>query len=66
MRSGGADPPDNGPAALADRTAFLLRDNTLFRRIARAGRSLAEGRFDARRMVAGYPEVASEALAGRW
>lgn len=58
--------PDNDPAALAGRTAGLLRDDTLFRRIARAGRTMAEGRFDVRRMVAGYLEVASEALSGRW
>jgi glycosyltransferase involved in cell wall biosynthesis len=58
--------PDCDPVALADRTACLLRDNTLFRRFARGGRSIAEDRFDVRRMVAGYLEVASDASAGRW
>jgi glycosyltransferase involved in cell wall biosynthesis len=58
--------PDSDPVALADRTVRLLRDNTLFLRIARAGRSLAEDRFDVRRMVAGYIDVASEMVTGRW
>jgi glycosyltransferase involved in cell wall biosynthesis len=58
--------PDSDPVALAVRTVRLLRDNTLFRRIARAGRSLAEARFNVRRMVAGYLEVASEMVTGRW
>jgi glycosyltransferase involved in cell wall biosynthesis len=58
--------PEGKPAALADRTARLLRDNAHYRRIARAGRFLAENRFDVRRMVAGYLEVASEASTGRW
>ena len=58
--------PDSDPVALADRTVRLLRDNTLFLRIARAGRSLAEDRFDVRRMVAGYIDVASEMATGRW
>jgi glycosyltransferase involved in cell wall biosynthesis len=58
--------PEGDPAALADRTALLLRDNANYRRIALAGRSLAEDRFNVRRMVAGYLEVASEMVAGRW
>ena len=58
--------PEGDPVALADSTIRLLRDNTLFRRIARAGRSLAEDRFNVRRMVAGYLEVASEMVTGRW
>jgi len=58
--------PESDPVALADRTTRLLRDNTLFRRIALAGRSLAENRFNVRRMVADYLEVASEMVAGRW
>lgn len=58
--------PESDPAALADRTARLLRDDTLFRRIARVGRSFVEDRFDVRRMVAGYLDVASEAMTGRW
>lgn len=57
---------ESDPAALAGRTIRLLRDDALFLRIARAGRSLAEDRFDVRRMVAGYLEVASEMVAGRW
>jgi glycosyltransferase involved in cell wall biosynthesis len=57
---------DGDPVALAGRTSCLLRDNALFRRIARAGRSMAEDRFDVRRMVAGHLAVASEALTGRW
>jgi glycosyltransferase involved in cell wall biosynthesis len=58
--------PECDPVSLADRTIRLLRDDALFRRIARAGRSLAEDRFDVRRMVAGYLEVASEMVTGRW
>ena len=58
--------PDCAPVALADCTIRLLQDNALFRRIAQAGRSLAEVRFDVRRTVAGYLEVASDMVAGRW
>jgi len=58
--------PDSDPAALADRTIRLVRDNALFGTIARAGRAIAEDRFDVRRMVAGYLDVASEMVAGRW
>jgi glycosyltransferase involved in cell wall biosynthesis len=58
--------PESDPVALADRTIRLLRDNMLFLRIARAGRLLAEDRFDVRRMVAGYLEVASEIVTGCW
>lgn len=58
--------PESDTVAIADHTTRLLRDNTLFRRIARAGRSLAEDRFNVRRMVAGYLEVASEIVTGRW
>lgn len=58
--------PESDPAALADRTVRLVRDSSLFRRIGRAGRSLAEERFDVRRMVAGYLEIASGMIGGRW
>ncbi|MHB1024899.1 MAG: glycosyltransferase family 4 protein [Desulfobacteria bacterium] len=58
--------PESDPVALADHTTRLLLDNALFRRIARTGRSLAEERFNVRRMVAGYLEIASEMAAGRW
>lgn len=58
--------PDSDPVALADHTTRLLLDNVLFRRIARTGRSLAEERFNVRRMVAGYLEIASEMATGRW
>jgi len=58
--------PEGDPVALADRTVRLMRDDALYRRIARDGRSLAVDRFDVRRMVAGYLDVASEAFAGRW
>jgi glycosyltransferase involved in cell wall biosynthesis len=65
-RNAGLLVPENDVVALAGRTTHLLRDNSLFRRIALAGRSLAEDRFDVRRMVAGYLEVASDALTGRF
>ena len=58
--------PGSDPAALADHTTLLLRDNGLFQRIARAGRSLAEDRFNVCRMVEGYLEVATDMVAGRW
>ncbi len=64
--SAGVLAPEGDAAALADRTVHLLRDNANYRRIALAGRSLAEDRFNVRRMVAGYLEVASEMVAGRW
>lgn len=58
--------PESDPVALADHTTRLLQDNAIFQGIARTGRSLAEARFDVRRMVSGYLEIASEMVAGRW
>jgi glycosyltransferase involved in cell wall biosynthesis len=58
--------PEGDAAALAERTARLLRDGSLYREMSKAARSRAESRFDVRRMVAEYLQAASDAASRGW
>jgi glycosyltransferase involved in cell wall biosynthesis len=65
-REGGILVPNGDVATLADRTVRLLRDAAAYNDTASAGRLAAERRFDARRMVDRYLELAADAASGRW